>query len=66
MDQYWWMYNQVRKRNVMIHVTNGRGDMLQGLQVSVKQVSREFPFGSAMAQTILGNVPYQVGSIDYF
>lgn len=33
---------------------------MQGAVVYVEQISREFPIGSAIAKTILGNLPYQV------
>ncbi|KDO68005.1 hypothetical protein CISIN_1g036715mg [Citrus sinensis] len=42
-----------------MHVTNGHGDILQGAVIKIKQVSKDFPLGSAIASTILGNLPYQ-------
>lgn len=51
---------QERKRAVTIHVTDGHGDILQGAVIKIKQVSKDFPLGSAIASTILGNLPYQV------
>lgn len=56
---------QVRKRAVMIHVSNNKGDRLQGVEVNVKQVSKDFPFGSAIAKTILGNGAYQVRLLSF-
>ncbi|KAK3028677.1 hypothetical protein RJ639_037857 [Escallonia herrerae] len=50
---------QKRKRAVTIHVSDRQGGRLQGAAVTVEQVSRDFPFGSAIAKTILGNLPYQ-------
>lgn len=51
---------QERKRAVTVHVSDGHGDKLQGAEITAEQVSKDFPFGSAIAKTILGNVPYQV------
>jgi hypothetical protein len=51
---------QQRKRAVTIHVSDGQGERLQGAAINIKQVSKDFPFGSAIAKTILGNLPYQV------
>ncbi|KAK3028477.1 hypothetical protein RJ639_040046 [Escallonia herrerae] len=50
---------QKRKRAVTIHVSDRQGGRLQGAAVTVEQVSRDFPFGSAIAKTIIGNLPYQ-------
>lgn len=38
---------------------------MAGATVTVEQISKDFPFGSAIAKSILGNLPYQVG-IAYF
>lgn len=43
-----------------VHVSNEQGKGLQGAAITVKQVSKDFPFGSAISKTILGNLPYQV------
>jgi hypothetical protein len=51
---------QQRKRAVTIHVSDGQGERLQGAAISINQISKDFPFGSAIAKTILGNLPYQV------
>lgn len=51
---------QERKRAATLHVVDVDGKRLQGASVVVEQVSRDFPFGSAIANTILGNLPYQV------
>ncbi|KAG9442637.1 hypothetical protein H6P81_018491 [Aristolochia fimbriata] len=48
-----------RKRWVTIHVSDAEGQRLPGASVSVKQISKDFPFGSAIAKTIIGNLPYQ-------
>eukprot|EP00253_Pinus_taeda_P015849 PITA_15849 len=48
-----------RKKKVIVHVTDLHGNRLQNAEVIVKQKSRQFPFGSAIAKTILGNEPYQ-------
>ncbi|KAH9694758.1 GH10 domain-containing protein [Citrus sinensis] len=63
--EHQWRFNQQyiinteRKRAVTMHVTNGHGDILQGAVIKIKQVSKDFPLGSAIASTILGNLPYQ-------
>ncbi|GMP37549.1 hypothetical protein CsSME_00009169 [Camellia sinensis var. sinensis] len=57
--------NTERKRAATIHVSDGHGDRLQGAKIMVEQVSKDFPFGSAIAKTILGNVPFQVTSSAY-
>ena len=51
---------QQRKRAVTIHVSDQQGNRLQGAALTVDQVSKDFPFGSAIASTVLGNLPYQV------
>ncbi|KAL6346691.1 hypothetical protein AAG906_000309 [Vitis piasezkii] len=63
-DQEWstnqqYIINTERKRAVTIHVANTQGERLQGAEITVEQVSKDFPFGSAIAKTILGNLPYQ-------
>ncbi|GJY89249.1 hypothetical protein Tco_0503877 [Tanacetum coccineum] len=44
----------------VIHVSDKQGARLQGITVSVEQVSKDFPFGSAINNNIIGNLPYQV------
>ncbi|WVZ20917.1 hypothetical protein V8G54_008239 [Vigna mungo] len=51
--------NTKRKRAVTIHVSDSNGRRLQGASIRIEQISKEFLFGSAIAHTILGNVPYQ-------
>ncbi|KAF3441440.1 hypothetical protein FNV43_RR15354 [Rhamnella rubrinervis] len=51
--------NAARKRVVTIHVSDKEGNRLEGAVVQVQQISQDFPFGSAIANTILGNLPYQ-------
>ncbi|KAI3922649.1 hypothetical protein MKX01_006338 [Papaver californicum] len=63
-DQQWksnqdFRINSERKRAVTIHVSAKNGTRLQGAQIIVDQISKEFPFGSAIANTILGNLSYQ-------
>ncbi|XP_015893369.3 endo-1,4-beta-xylanase 5 [Ziziphus jujuba] len=63
-DQQWrmnqqYIINTKRKRAVTIHVSNVQGQTLQGAEISIEQVAKDFPFGSAIAKTILGNLPYQ-------
>ncbi|KAK7860816.1 hypothetical protein CFP56_029108 [Quercus suber] len=59
-----WRINQQHiintgKRVVTIHVSDENGDKLQGAAINIEQVLKDFPFGSAIAKTILGNFPYQ-------
>ncbi|KQJ81981.1 uncharacterized protein LOC100828464 [Brachypodium distachyon] len=49
----------IRKRFVNIHVSDSNGSRVIGAKVSVHQMSRDFPLGSAISKTILGNRPYQ-------
>ncbi|KAJ4716006.1 Endo-1,4-beta-xylanase [Melia azedarach] len=63
-DQQWrfnqqYIINTERKRAVTIHVADGHGDRLQGAALTIEQISRDLPIGSAIASTILGNLPYQ-------
>ncbi|CAI9099652.1 OLC1v1036506C1 [Oldenlandia corymbosa var. corymbosa] len=51
--------NKGRKREVIIHVSNKNGLKLKGADVTVRQKSRDFPFGSAISASIIGNLPYQ-------
>ncbi|PIN19174.1 Endo-1,4-beta-xylanase [Handroanthus impetiginosus] len=60
------MINTERKRFATLHVSDVDGNRLQGAKVVVKQVSRDFPFGSAIAKTILGNFPYQNWFVERF
>ncbi|KAF5443802.1 hypothetical protein F2P56_036329 [Juglans regia] len=54
-----YMINSQRKRAVTVHVSDEHGERLQGAAINIEQVSKDFPFGSAIAKTILGNLPYQ-------
>ncbi|ESW09351.1 hypothetical protein PHAVU_009G120500 [Phaseolus vulgaris] len=54
-----YMINTKRKRAVTVHVSDSNGRRLQGASVRIEQISKDFPFGSAIAKTILGNLPYQ-------
>ncbi|XP_022873613.1 uncharacterized protein LOC111392491 isoform X2 [Olea europaea var. sylvestris] len=60
-----WRLNQQtkiykeRKRAVIIHVSDRQGAKLPGAEITVEQVSKDFPFGSAIAKTIIGNSRYQ-------
>ncbi|TYG49522.1 hypothetical protein ES288_D10G101000v1 [Gossypium darwinii] len=63
-DQEWrfnqqFMINTQRKRAVTIHVSDQQGNRLQGAVITINQVSKDFPFGSAIAHSILGKLPYQ-------
>lgn len=46
-----------------IHVSDQHGGQIQGAEIVIEQLSKDFPFGSAIADTILGNLPYQVRQI---
>eukprot|EP01018_Ginkgo_biloba_P014946 Gb_02219 [translate_table: standard] len=48
-----------RKRKMVLHAVNGRGHPVKGAKIMLDQTRMEFPFGSAVANTILGNVAYQ-------
>ncbi|CAI9765446.1 unnamed protein product [Fraxinus pennsylvanica] len=48
-----------RKRAVIIHVSDRHGAKLQEAEITVEQVSKDFPFGSAIAKTIIGNSRFQ-------
>ncbi|XP_021286629.1 uncharacterized protein LOC110418273 isoform X1 [Herrania umbratica] len=70
-DQEWrinqqYIINTQRKRAVTIHVSDQQGNRLQGAEITVDQVSKDFPFGSAIASTILGNLPYQSWFVERF
>ncbi|KAG5047815.1 hypothetical protein JHK85_008918 [Glycine max] len=53
------IFFQQRKRAVTIHVSDSNGRRFQGASICIEQISKDFPFGSAIAKTILGNLPYQ-------
>lgn len=42
-----------------IHVSDKQGGRLQRATIALEQVSKDFPFGSAISKTIIGNTPYQ-------
>lgn len=50
----------MRKRAVTVHVSDKQGGRLEGALINVKQISKDFAFGSAIAKSIIGNLPYQV------
>ncbi|KAL8553018.1 hypothetical protein ACS0TY_001627 [Phlomoides rotata] len=58
--------NEARKRAVTIHVSNRQGVGLQGAAIRVEQVSKDFPFGSAIAESILANSRYQKWFVERF
>ncbi|CAH9125916.1 unnamed protein product [Cuscuta epithymum] len=51
--------NMERKRAVTIHASDKQGLRLKNATVTVEQLSNDFPFGSAIAKSIIGNLPYQ-------
>lgn len=58
--------NTERKRAVTIHVSDKQGARLQGATVRVEQVAKDFPFGSAINNFIIGNIPYQQWFVERF
>ncbi|XP_059073324.1 endo-1,4-beta-xylanase 5-like [Cryptomeria japonica] len=48
-----------RKGNVTVHVVDSEGNPVKGAKIMINQIKREFPFGSAIAKTILANDTYQ-------
>ncbi|XP_008788407.2 endo-1,4-beta-xylanase 5 [Phoenix dactylifera] len=48
-----------RKRVATVHVSDSQGNHITGASVTAQQLSKDFPFGSAIAKTILGNTAYQ-------
>ncbi|CAN7033867.1 hypothetical protein IGI04_031834 [Brassica rapa subsp. trilocularis] len=54
-----YFINTARKRAVTIHVAGESGESVEGAAVNVEQISKDFPIGSAISKTILGNIPYQ-------
>ncbi|KAJ6708008.1 GLYCOSYL HYDROLASE [Salix viminalis] len=70
-EQQWrtnqqYIINTERKRALTIHVSDSHGDRLQGASITIEQISKDFPFGSAIASTILGNLPYQNWFVERF
>lgn len=57
---------QERKRAITIHVADKQGIKLQGAEVKIEQVAKDFPFGSAIASSIIGNSRYQKWFTDRF
>ncbi|XP_019257097.1 PREDICTED: uncharacterized protein LOC109235440 isoform X2 [Nicotiana attenuata] len=53
------MIDKKRKCTATIHISDVQGNRLPGASIIVEQVSRDFPLGSAIRNTILGNPPYQ-------
>jgi hypothetical protein len=45
---------------VTVHVADTQGNRLIGASVTMQQTSGDFPLGSAIADTLLGNPAYQV------
>lgn len=46
-----------------VHVADTHGNRLIGASIAVQQTSKDFPLGSAIADTLLGNPAYQVNCI---
>ncbi|XP_042426046.1 endo-1,4-beta-xylanase 5-like [Zingiber officinale] len=51
--------DKVRKKSVVVRVVDGEGKAVPGASVSIQQVRPGFPFGCAIASTILNNPAYQ-------
>lgn len=45
---------------VAVHVSDEKGNQISGASILIQQLSKDFPFGSAIAKTIIGNSAYQV------
>ncbi|GFP89033.1 endo-1 4-beta-xylanase a, partial [Phtheirospermum japonicum] len=58
--------NTERKRTTTLHVSDVDGNKLHGAKVVVNQVSRDFPFGTAISALILGNKQYQKWFLERF
>ncbi|CAN4084762.1 unnamed protein product [Withania somnifera] len=58
--------NTERKRAVTIHVVDEKGFRLPGAAIKVNQIATDFPFGSVVSRTILGNLPYQKWFLERF
>lgn len=50
---------QVRKRKLVLHVSNKQGQMLKDAEITIKQTKPYFPLGCATAESILENKSYQ-------
>uniref|UniRef100_A0A3Q7EVW8 GH10 domain-containing protein n=1 Tax=Solanum lycopersicum TaxID=4081 RepID=A0A3Q7EVW8_SOLLC len=48
-----------RKCTAIIHISDVQGERVPGASIIIEQLSRDFPFGSAITKTILGNPAYQ-------
>ncbi|KAH7663194.1 Endo-1,4-beta-xylanase protein [Dioscorea alata] len=62
--EQWEMHQQnsirlKRKRMVAVHVSDDKGNQISGASILIQQLSKDFPFGSAIAKTIIGNSAYQ-------
>ncbi|CAN1771228.1 Endo-1,4-beta-xylanase 5-like [Linum perenne] len=55
-----------RRRAVTVHVSDSEGNTLQGASIKVQQLSKDFPFGSAISKTILDNQAYQKWYLERF
>ncbi|KAL3630266.1 hypothetical protein CASFOL_023250 [Castilleja foliolosa] len=58
--------NEARKRAVTIHISDIQGEALPGAEIRIEQISKDFPFGSAIANTIIGNLRYQKWFVERF
>ncbi|KAL3613961.1 hypothetical protein CASFOL_042035 [Castilleja foliolosa] len=58
--------NTERKRDTTLHVLDVDGNRLHGAKVVVNQVSRDFPFGTAISALILENKQYQKWFLERF
>ncbi|KAM7251220.1 hypothetical protein ACFE04_024319 [Oxalis oulophora] len=55
-----------RKRNITINVADKQGQGIKGANITVEQISNDFPFGSAISSNILDNLPYQKWFLERF
>ncbi|KAJ8765144.1 hypothetical protein K2173_010635 [Erythroxylum novogranatense] len=60
------LIEKLRQRAVMIHVIDSKGEAVKDATITIQQISKDFPFGSAIASTILGNQAYQKWFVERF
>ncbi|XP_055815553.1 endo-1,4-beta-xylanase 5 isoform X2 [Solanum dulcamara] len=51
--------DEVRKCTAIIHISDVQGERVPGASIIVEQVYKDFPLGSAITKTIIGNPTYQ-------
>ncbi|KAF2302034.1 hypothetical protein GH714_031573 [Hevea brasiliensis] len=51
-----YIINTARKRAVTIHVSDSHGNRLQEAAITIEQISKDFPLGSAIARLVCGAI----------